>query len=101
MLQDKHVTISAVRIFTIGKCVLVQASGGLYSRAAYGGSCISLCYVLAIILNGESALFSVWVTLHYIRHSGCATLEEFEQYAGMLLAVRVCARVLFFLIYIP
>jgi hypothetical protein len=31
MLQDKLVTISAVRIFTIGKCVLVQASDGLYS----------------------------------------------------------------------
>ncbi len=57
--------------------------------------CISLCYVLANFLNGESALFSVRVMLHYIRQSGCATLEEFEQYAAMLLAVSVCARVLF------
>jgi len=32
---------------------------------------------------------------HYVRQSGCATLEEFEQYAAILLAVSVCAGVLF------
>ncbi len=56
-------------------------------------SACAMCW--QTFLNGESALFSVRVMLHYIRQSGCATLEEFEQYAAMLLAVSVCARVLF------